>query len=146
MHDIPVPIDIAPLCAKYLMPIKHSGFVPLLSLFRCSQQQAGERERRELYVAEQLWHICISYIVVQIGEQPPNCLDGIVGKAKLNQDLRKLIAFTTGGWALWLVVGGDQSLWPLFNELLRKKNPTTLKSNSAAYKSNCTRRKGPGRE
>ncbi len=93
-----------------------------LSLFRCSQQQAGERKRRELYVAEQLWHICIACIVVQKGEQPPNCLDGIVGKAKLNQDLRKLIAFTAGaGGALWLVVGGDQSLWPLFNELLRKK-------------------------
>lgn len=93
------------------MPIKHSGFAPLLSLFDAVSTRLEKSKRRELYVAMQLWHFCISHVVVWIGKHPLNCLDGIVGKAKLNQNLRKLIVFTTGG-ALWLVVGGDQSLWP----------------------------------
>lgn len=50
--------------------------------------------------------------VVHTGEQPQSGIDGITGKAKLDQNLNKLIVLTSRG-ALHLVVGGDQSLWLL---------------------------------
>lgn len=40
-----------------------------------------------------------------IGKQPLNCLDGTVGKPKLNQNLHKLIVFITGGEGGFIACG-----------------------------------------
>ena len=86
---------------------------------------------KENDVAKQLWHICTSHIVIQIGKLPMNRLDGSVGKAKLNQNLCKLIVLQQGGYRLM-----DSRVYGPFNELSNKKQ----------YLQICIRRKGPMRE
>lgn len=98
-------LTLSQLHAKYGVPINHSGFLPPFLVCwdavstKLGKTQGGSCTSRSNYGTS------ISHVLLQIGKQPLNCLDGLVGKAKLNQNLRKLIVFTTGGrfYGSWLV-------------------------------------------
>lgn len=123
---------VAQLHAKYWMPINHSGFLPpfLVCLdavsTRLGKTQGGSRTSRSDFGTS------MSHVLFLIGKQPLNCLDGRVGKAKLNQNLRKLIVFATGGrfygsWLVEITVYGSflMSRWERGEE---KKNNTQRKT------------------